>query len=567
MLKDWLSAFFITALVVLEIGGWAWVLNHFVFARKKDLLPSPIATALAVILGAHFFFLISFFGLTWGVLHWGLALGPAAYFAVMQFKQPLHLNAARFFSLLAWKKRGPWIFLILVWFFLKTLDALMPLHEPHALSWNLLSVKLWFEDKTHLVQALHPASLAGTIWEGWYYHILCLLAPLGHTWRQTLVRTQISAQLFLLSMGIALLIFLLAELVQHLSKLQTFTAKLVPRHGQLRFSVCLALAWVAVASHLHNPLSPTAVWGAPLFFVTALVLCTLRRFGLAAFSFASGIVIWPKLVAALPIFLAVLLLFSYFEKSEFRKRPYTFVTKPLAGFLLGFAPLFLRNFRIDTPLFFPLVRGHWETLGWFTEQSQTLHSLRSMLSWVLPYQIILATAVCFCVYWVLRWGVQRVSVLPRGTTIFVFAFFSLIFVRMPFHLVWQNLPYAFLPTDAFLTRSHPGFEAALWANLHFDASQKIAWTDQNEFYYVDAKSAATNESALLFTALQQEKSPLEKAHAICNLGFSILAWKEYHHGPEVNGLARWLQIQDHLTSHAVQETHFFDLAPLCQRPL
>ncbi|MBI3554939.1 MAG: hypothetical protein HY074_01595 [Deltaproteobacteria bacterium] len=136
---------------------------------------------------------------------------------------------------------------------------------------------------------------------------------------------------------------------------------------------------------------------------------------------------------------------------------------------------------------------------------------------------------------------------------------GLISVPLPVHLLWMNLPLVFRPTDNYLATYHHHFEVKLWASLHLSPQNRMIWTSDNEFYYLEQPSASVRDSSILFTALSKAANPSERAHALCDLGFDVLAWEEREHGPETSGLATWLQISKNTVLFTGDGVTLFDL--------
>jgi hypothetical protein len=140
-------------------------------------------------------------------------------------------------------------------------------------------------------------------------------------------------------------------------------------------------------------------------------------------------------------------------------------------------------------------------------------------------------------------------------------------VPLPIHVLWQHLSYAGAPADAYLEEYHEQFRAKHWASVHLPATARLAWTNDDTFYYLEQQAAAVPETALLRDALAVLPTPQARARALCELGFDTLAWEEHRHGTEVAGLASWLRLYKGTVLHVSGEVTLFDLEPACKSPL
>lgn len=605
MLNDWIWSALLALGIWLEIAGWAAVL------KRKLALASPTALALSLALLSQAYFALSLLGGRAPALHSALlAAGALAFLVTYHLKSP-NLTFARWLSPLSWARAWPWLLLPLIWLLLRFVDALIPHGDALPLAINLHAPHRWFEDGVQQIDPLNPLGGAASLWEGLYFHVQALAHGLKTTHQTALVRAQITSQLLHFTAGQLFSIALMAKLFAP-------WLRLLGVGGGLPLAAAFCFGWLAAGLPALSSAATLArdEWGAVAFISAALCLVTERRYVLAFFLAGTALATDIAAVTAVPGLIAVTIWAVLRRDNNAREKrgpnPSTIYYSTLA-LLAGIGLWCYRNVTQTGQLVFPTSPG----AGWIPQAALDRYWLDRAFSFE-GYALTLFLTMGAIGLGATLWRLQRDGREPRwllGLTIFALvqslaaallgyrplggvffvawlaivgvaaalqhiatlapAWFSnslpyfwvlsgLVLVELPFHVVWQNLSYAFTPNNTYLELSLKHHAEKHWASLQLAPTERIAWESDSQFYYLAQPAAAISGSSVLKDTLAHAANPRERARIFCDLGFSALALEDHRHGPELTGLVSWLKVTDAPILYSSNDVTLYGLR--CDKP-
>jgi len=585
MLADWLWAIVFATAVWIEVVGWTR-LTGLVFPLKTFW---PLRAALGFLVLAQTFFILSLSRFSGALFPHYFILGVGVVGFALELREPhiaLQWNWLRSLSPLSWKRAWPWILLPSLWFAIRFVDALIPHPGRPSLSSFLPAAHAWFEYGRQQIEPLHPQWARASVWEALYYHIQALahgFSKRSHI--NVLIQAQVASQLLHFTAGLCLTIALLTAVLRPwLQKTRTELARAISTlatASAIRHPIGLApaIVWLVIVS-VFSELKPTSAehaFGVVLAQATAVVLFYQRRLFTAFFALASSIAIDGPLgltsaLGVLAVAAAALSTSPWLRKNLLRPQAArNMAFNALLGFALGIGPWLFRNITQTGRAFYPI--GDSEKLGgpgWFPDSTETLFATTSLRETGITLALFWITiAITYAVLArvqlnkkVLHWPEQWLSLLFRVAPI-TFLALSLLTIRLPIHVFWQNLSYAFTSADRYLLTYHRNFDAKRWAAIHLPIQSKVVWTDDKQLYYTEQPSASIPEASILREGLRSASNPSHRAKLLCQLGFSVFAWEDRHHGSEVAGLASWLRLNQAPVLFASDDVQLFDLG--CRR--
>jgi hypothetical protein len=563
VVRDWLLSSLVTCGLWLEVAGLAKLLRRYAF---REAVTPRLSFAIAFALVAQFYFIASLAGITSPSAHLAL-MGVGILLFLVQSALAKHsvtwaLSWAWPLSLSTWKNVWPWISLPLLWLLLRVVDSLVPHNQPVSLSQSLFAARRWFEDGAQHIDPFHPQMGAAALWEGLFFHIQALSHGLGKLssapHRAVLLRAQLSSQQLTLTAGQILSILICAEAIA------PFVKKAWRHHtGHFAGATAIGLSWIALASSPVESNIASPFWGMMLFGTSAILLCLRHRIGLGCWMIGAAVATHPQgvfllLGVAIATF-AIAIDVNY--RSKLRM-----LARACLGFAVGLAPWLWRN-KVQTGVFFYNSTAAID-LGWLPRTGIHFNAVPDEVWHFLPSALVALMFLCLITVAEAAINHFAESRLPklRDWSPYFWFLAGLAFVPLPIHVLWQNLNYANTPPETYLKSYHRNFDAKRWAAVHLAENRRIAWTSDDEFYYVEQKSASIPQSAILRDNLADHTLPSEKTEVLCSLGFDTLAWEDRRHGSEASGMATWLKLNKQSELGSTDEVTFFDLLCFSGRP-
>lgn len=527
----------------------------------------------------------------------------------------LHLKLARTFSLMTWRRSWPWLALPIFWFILRLIDGLLPHDNGEALAIHLPASRQWLENGKQVLDPLQPFGGATGIWDALYYHIQAIMQAIGPVHRTALLRAQLASQLLHFTAGQVLTIACLAKVLE--PSIRTRWDGLIhkrssaERRHQLGMASTVAIpaslffAWLGAAQSQFNGTLALTGWGASMFTAASLSFVIEGHFVAATWLACSAIAVmlsaWTLCVALLAATCVVF--FFLYERGRkrlflFRKRPFERIAVYALTILGATGPIFWRNWSQTGSLLQPgaewastaplpahaaeytilasaLVVFGLLALGyslWSTRTQRSMgYSLGPFLAFTLvsivttrlihtPLDALASAALVSAGALGIEFAIIESKAAPLASWLpqawFALGLFA---VPMPFHVLWQNLPYAFRPSETYLAQYHKQFVAKRWADAHLPKTARIAFTSDDEFYYLEQSAASIRSSRILRESLARAALPTNRVHVLCETGFNVLAWEERAHGSETAGLALWLKLSKAPVLHSTDDVTFFEL--------
>lgn len=534
--------------------------------------------------------------------------GPAAT------SEKPHWHLARLVSPMSWKRGFPWLAVPVIWTLLWLTETLVPHNQTEPLAVHLFAPHRWIEEGTQRIDPLNPLAAQSMVWEGLYYHVLALLNTFGPVHRTVLVRTQIVSQLIHFVFGQLLCIYLLSKLISPFVRSGWYALVHTPDSGptrrhQLGMAATVAtfsslfFAWMACAPLGLGSNLAANDWGAAVFVFAAIAAMLSARPGLGWFLGATALATNFSTLLVIPGLLGVTAFSWLSHRPDFRRSSLHIAL----GVGLGLAAVVARNFTQTGRAFYPFLEGIGASPGWIATRPRIDHfeprfgllvmlilvagipsillyfsRLRFRLEDRAMAALLVFVVVNLClslspagltlpltivVVLLAALGIEYLFTILRGPELanlgrwipYLWLAVALFSAPIPFHFIWQNLPLAFVRADQYLAQNDAHFTAKLWANTQLPQGSQILWTADREFYYLEHKSASLKEAHWLKETLAHARTPSERASILCDLGFTVLAWEDRHHGPEVAGLYSWLRLSKSSILHTSDEVTLFAL--------